>query len=218
MKFSKSNQSGFTLVEIAIVLVIIGLLLGGVLKGQELIENSRIKSIVTAINGVSSAFNAYQDRYQAVPGTELLATTQARGWATTVGGAGNGVLAIAPGLTFTNGGNQQAMWQDLISAGFSTGAMPQATNPPLATGGLIGVSVNPYAMVGPAAICVSGLTTRQAAGADLIIDGAGSANNTGDFRGANGAAPALAPTVAAPAAAAYNEVTVVNKWSMCRSL
>ncbi len=40
------RQHGFTLVEIAIVLVIIGLLLGGVLKGQEMIENARIKSVV----------------------------------------------------------------------------------------------------------------------------------------------------------------------------
>ena len=37
------QQSGFTLVEIAIVLVIIGLLLGGVLKGQELINSAKVK-------------------------------------------------------------------------------------------------------------------------------------------------------------------------------
>ena len=53
----KKAQSGFTLVEIAIVLVIIGLLLGGVLKGQEMIENARIKSIVNDMNGVSAAYN-----------------------------------------------------------------------------------------------------------------------------------------------------------------
>ena len=41
----KRNQSGFTLIEIAIVLVIIGLLLGGVLKGQELINSSKVKNL-----------------------------------------------------------------------------------------------------------------------------------------------------------------------------
>ena len=40
---SKYRQSGFTLVEIAIVLVIIGLLIGGVLKGREMITNAKIK-------------------------------------------------------------------------------------------------------------------------------------------------------------------------------
>ena len=44
----KRNQSGFTLIEIAIVLVIIGLLLGGVLKGQELINSAKVKNLVKA--------------------------------------------------------------------------------------------------------------------------------------------------------------------------
>jgi prepilin-type N-terminal cleavage/methylation domain-containing protein len=48
----RKAQSGFTLVEIAIVLVIIGLLLGGVLKGQELIENGRVKNAANDMNGI----------------------------------------------------------------------------------------------------------------------------------------------------------------------
>ena len=79
-RFSKAKQSGFTLVEIAIVLVIIGLLLAGVLKGQELIENSKIKSIVNDMKAVQAAYNGYLDRYKAIPGDETLATAAARGW------------------------------------------------------------------------------------------------------------------------------------------
>ena len=45
-----NRQSGFTLVEIAIVLVIIGLLLGGVLKGQELITQAKIKNVANDLN------------------------------------------------------------------------------------------------------------------------------------------------------------------------
>ncbi len=45
----KSQQSGFTLVEIAIVLVIIGLLLGGILKGQELINSAKVKNLANDI-------------------------------------------------------------------------------------------------------------------------------------------------------------------------
>ncbi|WP_028487205.1 prepilin-type N-terminal cleavage/methylation domain-containing protein [Thiomicrorhabdus chilensis] len=63
------NQKGFTLVEIAIVLVIIGLLLGGVLKGQELIENSKVKSVTQDLEGVSAAYWAYRDRTGSYPGT-----------------------------------------------------------------------------------------------------------------------------------------------------
>ena len=56
------NQKGFTLVEIAIVLVIIGLLLGGVLKGQELIENSKVKSVTQDFDNIAAAYWAYRDR------------------------------------------------------------------------------------------------------------------------------------------------------------
>ena len=61
-------QKGFTLVEIAIVLVIIGLLLGGVLKGQELIQNSKVKSVTQDLEGTSAAYYAYKDRTGKVPG------------------------------------------------------------------------------------------------------------------------------------------------------
>lgn len=57
------EQAGFTLVEIAIVLVIIGLLLGGVLKGQEMIKNAKVKSAASDINAYSVALMSYEDRY-----------------------------------------------------------------------------------------------------------------------------------------------------------
>lgn len=220
MSYQKMRQAGFTLVEIAIVLVIIGLLLGGVLKGQEMIENSRIKSVVNDMRGVSAAFTSYMDRFRAMPGDELLATMTARGWNVTVGAtAANGVLQITPAQTFTNAGEQAALWQALRASGFATGdstAVGQAALPRAGTGGLIGVSVGPYGLVRPA-VCVSGLTTAQAAGVDTAIDGA-AANEAGDSRGINGAANPLAPVAAVPAATPYNETTIVNTWSMCRRM
>ena len=56
------KQQGFTLVEIAIVLVIIGLLLGGVLKGQEMIKSAKVKSQMQEMDGISAAFNTNQDK------------------------------------------------------------------------------------------------------------------------------------------------------------
>lgn len=221
MKYIKRNQSGFTLVEIAIVLVIIGLLLGGVLKGQEMIENARIKTVVTDMRGASAAFNGYFDRYRALPGDETNATALARGWNIgAAGGNANGVLAMAVGGTFTNlvGTEQTAMWQFLRASGFMTGdptlnGIPGL--PRLGTGGLMGAVVTPYAMQGPS-VCASGLTHKQASGVDTIIDGT-PGNNVGDARGAAAAGNPLNPTAAAPAVTAYNE-SLATTWTMCRRL
>ncbi|MBK6387999.1 MAG: prepilin-type N-terminal cleavage/methylation domain-containing protein [Rhodoferax sp.] len=123
-RFSKAKQSGFTLVEIAIVLVIIGLLLAGVLKGQELIENSKIKSIVNDMKAVQAAYNGYLDRYKAIPGDETLATAAARGWGASAAGGGgnaNGVLLITAAQTFANGGEQRPFWRALRASGLITG-------------------------------------------------------------------------------------------------
>jgi len=71
----KQKQAGFTLIEIAIVLVIIGLLLGGVLKGQAMIESTKIKSLANSARGLSAAVYAYQDKYKAYPGDDARAKT-----------------------------------------------------------------------------------------------------------------------------------------------
>ena len=190
-RFSKAKQSGFTLVEIAIVLVIIGLLLAGVLKGQELIENSKIKSIVNDMKAVQAAYNGYLDRYKAIPGDETLATAAARGWgASAAGGGGN---ANGAGL------------------------------PKHAGGGVMGVTSDPAGAYGQTgvAVCVAGLTTKQAAGVDTLVDGALPAtqigNNLGSVRGAAGAANPLVPTAAVPAGTAYNE-TLANTWTICMKI
>jgi len=69
-KTSLKDQKGFTLIEIAIVLVIIGLLIGGVLKGQSMIQNAKVKRLVNDIQGMQAAVLAFQDRYQMLPGDE----------------------------------------------------------------------------------------------------------------------------------------------------
>ena len=86
------KQSGFTLVEIAIVLVIIGLLLGGILKGQELINSARVRNMADQNSGIQAAYFGFIDRYRQVPGDwAAVAAAQAIGDATvTLGGNGNG--------------------------------------------------------------------------------------------------------------------------------
>src|ERR687897_566976 len=76
----KSKQQGFTLVEIAIVLVIIGLLLGGILKGQEMITQAKIKNVMADFSGISAAYHGYQDRYRRLPGDDNQAAGAAGRW------------------------------------------------------------------------------------------------------------------------------------------
>jgi len=96
MNIKIKNQQGFTLVEIAIVLVIIGLLLGGVLKGQEMIKSAKVKSQMQQMDGISAAFNTYQDKYGAMPGDDAnaIANTGVAGLAE---GNGNGSYGGAEG-------------------------------------------------------------------------------------------------------------------------
>lgn len=133
------KQSGFTLIELAIVLVIIGLLLGGVLKGQELITQAKIKNVIADFNGITAAYYGYQDRYKSIPGDDNQAATR---WATagTVSGGGNGQIT---GNWNANVGNPAAadesslFWEHLRLAGFVGGA--GGANPNNAVAGMVGI-------------------------------------------------------------------------------
>ena len=103
----KRPQSGFTLVEIAIVLVIIGLLLGGVLKGQELIVQARIKNILNDFTGITTAVYAYQDRFKALPGDDRNGARWADLGSTV--GDGNGIVDSTD--------EEELFWADLRKAG-----------------------------------------------------------------------------------------------------
>lgn len=70
------NTQGFTLVELAIVLVIIGLIVAGVLKGRELIGNSKIKNVVQQTKALEAAVHSYQNKYNALPGDDLTVTAR----------------------------------------------------------------------------------------------------------------------------------------------
>jgi len=83
-----TQQTGFTLVEIAIVLVIIGLILGGVLKGQVLIDNAKYKNFVKQVESYRAAVYTFQDTYRALPG-DIGVITALDG---ATAGDGNGVI------------------------------------------------------------------------------------------------------------------------------
>lgn len=83
-------QQGFTLVEIAIVLVIIGLLLGGILQGQSLIRSMRVKDVVVTAKDLTAASQQFKDRYRYLPGDWRYSANEIPN--VTVGGDGNGII------------------------------------------------------------------------------------------------------------------------------
>lgn len=85
-------KRGFTLIELAVVIVIIGILVGVVLKGVTMIENARIKAVVGQANDLATAVYSYQDKYGKLPGDDNLATNR---WATTTNGNNNGRIDAA---------------------------------------------------------------------------------------------------------------------------
>ena len=90
-----NKQTGFTLIELAIVLVIIGLLLGGVLRGQELINSAKVKNMARDFQNVQVYIYGYQDKYKALPGDDANAQPDPfnRGYAAQdYHHAGNGVI------------------------------------------------------------------------------------------------------------------------------
>ncbi len=69
----KHRHAGFTLVEIAIVMVIIGLLIGGILKSQAMVQNAKVKRVVKQADEVRAGVMGFYDKYGVYPGDENLA-------------------------------------------------------------------------------------------------------------------------------------------------
>lgn len=215
---SFKKQAGFTLIEIAIVLVIVGLLLAGVLKGQEMIENGRVKAAANDLNGVAAAYSSYLDRYKRLPGDDGLAPALvARGaaWAGMAAGDVNGVIAAPAATAFNPAGTEaEFFFRHLRAAGFLAGNPADVGLNALPTNAWGGrTTVVSAAVQGrPAArflVCMGSVPGKSAAALDVQLDD-GRANQ-GSLRatlGANNIIPGVAP-------AAYNED---QTYTVCRDL
>ncbi len=123
-----TQRKGFTLVELSIVLVIIGLLIGGVLKGQSMIENAKIKRVISDVDALVAATYAYQDKFGALPGDD---SSTAAG-----GGVANGAVSCAATGTgdgiIATAAERLCAYQDLIDEGFLTGNAAATTEATIA--------------------------------------------------------------------------------------
>ncbi|MHB1213439.1 MAG: prepilin-type N-terminal cleavage/methylation domain-containing protein [Thiobacillus sp.] len=193
------RQSGFTLIEIAIVLVIIGLLLGGILKGQELINSARVKNLGTDFRNIPVFIYGYQDKYRALPGDDSAANTHITGAAvaSTNGTPGNGVIeGYWDSTTATD--ESYLFWQHVRLAGLAPGSTTAGATdypPQNAAGGRIGIqSAKPFTSMnsGTWFICSGGITGKFAKQLDSQLDDG--VTNTGSMQAGtvNNATPGAA--------------------------
>jgi prepilin-type N-terminal cleavage/methylation domain-containing protein len=113
---SNQKQRGFTLVEIAIVLMIIGLLIGGILRGQELITSARVRNIIDQKAAIQTAQIGFMDRYKMLPGDLTVDQANIVGMGAVAAGTngGNGLINIAGDAT-----NESVLvFQNLAASGF----------------------------------------------------------------------------------------------------
>lgn len=197
----KSQQSGFTLVEIAIVLVIIGLLLGGILKGQELINSAKVKNLANDFRVIPTYIYAFQDKFKSLPGDDAQVTTHVTGatLATTPAASiGNGVINGAWNST-TQTDESYLFWQHVRLANLAAGpttAGDATYVPKNAVGGTLGVNSATAAqlyvtgMTGTYQVCSAGILGRFAKQLDIQMDDG--VTNTGSMRAiADGTGPAV---------------------------
>jgi len=187
----RSQQSGFTLVEIAIVLVIIGLLLGGILKGQELINSAKVKNLANDFRVIPTYIYAYQDKYKSLPGDDANVVAHVTGstLATTPAASiGNGVIN-GNWNSVTNTDETRLFWQHVrlsnLAAGPTDPTDPTYT-PKNAVGGTLGVSsatagqLQISGMTGTYQVCSAAILGKFAKQLDVQMDDGNTA--TGSLR------------------------------------
>lgn len=110
----KSAQSGFTLVELSIVLVIIGLIIGGVLTGQALIQAAKVRAQLTQIEQLDTAMNAFRSKFDCLPG-DCLASSGV------VGASGNGDGLVNYSATWSETLESARVWQQMAAQNMIAG-------------------------------------------------------------------------------------------------
>jgi prepilin-type N-terminal cleavage/methylation domain-containing protein len=154
----KVKQQGFTLVEIAIVISIIGLLIGGVLKGHQMVTNTKLKRIELDRTGIKMAMLSYQDRYRQFPGDDYRADSRFSIYtdgvndpaAAEINGNGDGIIdgnwLVSPDTESAN------VWKHLRASGLIDGTGDDDTQPVNAYGGKIGLRDGSLQISGPVVI------------------------------------------------------------------
>jgi prepilin-type N-terminal cleavage/methylation domain-containing protein len=119
------SRNGFTLIELSIVLVIVGLIVGGILVGQDLIKAAETRAQISQIEKYNQAVDTFRSKFQAIPGDMAASTANQFGFYTgggCIGGAagyrdGNGLIDGWAGPNVVQGGGEtELFWVDISSA------------------------------------------------------------------------------------------------------
>ncbi len=208
----RKQQSGFTLVEIAIVLVIIGLLLGGILKGQELINSAKVKNLASDFRTIPTYIYGYQDKFKSLPGDDagVVAHVSGSTLATTPAALqGNGVIdGNWNSVTVTD--ETVLFWQHVRLANLAAGPTDTADPsyfPTNAVGGRIGISsatatqLHILGMTGTYQICSRGILGKFVKQLDIQVD---------DGNTAGGSMRAVLDSTAGPPATAAVTTALID--------
>lgn len=179
---TRHRQAGFSLAEVAMVVVVVGLLFGAVVTSHALIVQAQIKDTVQDFSRALAALHAYSDRYAAAPGDDARANVRWVGSAKN--GTGDGFLSGAfqdlppPGDPLTaltvdgTQGETLNFWWHLRLGGFvqhSPGSANPAMPPSNGFGGIVGVQQTGLGL--PSLIvCMSSLPDRIAEGVESQLD------------------------------------------------
>ncbi len=186
-----NKQSGFTLIELAIVLVIIGLLLGGVLKGQELINNAKAKSMANDFKNIQILLYGYQDKFHATPGDDADVVNHVSGEKASGTGSKQGNAQIEGAWNSVDSKDESYLfWEHVRKAGLAPGSTVVGAPAYIqrnADGGQVGIqsksgfnTINDTTFVGAYVICSDGIVGKLAKQIDVILDDG--VSNTGSVR------------------------------------
>jgi prepilin-type N-terminal cleavage/methylation domain-containing protein len=216
----QTRQSGFTLIEIAIVLVIIGLLLIAVLQGQEMINSAKVKNLASDFRKVPVYIYSYLDRFKEVPGDDPRVVANVGGTLATspAGAQGNSVInGLWNSATATD--ESFLFWQHVRLAGLASGST-DISNPAYITrnadNGIMGIQSNvgfvtitaPTAMTGTYIICSDSILGKYVRQLDITLDDG--ETSTGSVRAVLQSAPGTAVLSAA--------VSEANSYTVCMGI